>query len=148
MQQTTTLENPLRTFDSQAKSLEMTLQLAKLQLTRAELDLKRTEIIAPFTGVVIANHVEQDGMIASGTVVATIEDTSMVEVRTNLRRDDMTFLQGGGYDLPQVPVTIEYERGGETYRWDGILSRQDGLGIEEKTRTMPCLLYTSPSPRD
>lgn len=137
MQQTMTLENQLRTFASQAESLEMTRQLAALQLKRAELDRQRTEIKAPFSGVVISNHVEQNGMLSSGTLVATIEDTSRIEVRTNLRRDDMAFLQGGGYDLPQVPATVEYDRGGQTYRWDAILSRQDGLGIDAKTRTMP-----------
>lgn len=137
MQQTTSLENQLRTFDSQVQTLEMTRKLAALQLKRAELDLARTEIKAPFSGVVIANQVEQNGMIASGMVVATIEDTSKVEVRTNLRRDDLAFLQGQGYDLPQVPVTIEYERGGKTTSWNAVLSRQDGLGIDEKTRTMP-----------
>lgn len=137
VQQTTSQENELRTFDSRSKSLETTLQLATLQLRRAKMDLERTEIKAPFTGVIIANQVEQNGMLASGAVVATIEDTSKVEVRANLRGDDMAFLQGDGYALPQVPVTIEFDRAGKTHAWDAVLSRQDGLGIDQKTRTMP-----------
>lgn len=137
MQQTTTQENNLRTYDNQTESLEMTLKLTQLQLRRAQLDLERTEIRAPFTGVIIANHVEQGGTISTGSAIATIEDTSEVEVRTNLRRKDMDFLQGGGYEMPQVPVTIEHDHAGQTYCWSGVLSRQDGLGIDERTRTMP-----------
>lgn len=58
-------------------------------------------------------------------------------MRANLRGDDMAFLQGDGYALPQVPVTIEFDRAGKTHAWDAVLSRQDGLGIDQKTRTMP-----------
>lgn len=136
-QQTTSLENQLRTFDSQSESLKASLELANLRLQSARLDLQRTKISAPFAGVVIANHVEQNGMLTAGTAVATIEDTSKVEVRANLRGEDMEFLQGSGYELPQVPVTVECERAGRNHAWHAVLSRQDGLGIDEKTRTMP-----------
>ncbi|TWT80447.1 Multidrug resistance protein MdtA precursor [Planctomycetes bacterium CA13] len=137
MQQITSQENQLRTFDSQSKTMQTTLELANLQLRLAKLDLERAEIKAPFSGVVIANHVEQNGMLAAGAVVATIEDTSKVEVRASLRGEDMSFLQSGGYELPQIPVTVEYDRAGQTYAWNAVLSRQDGLGIDEKTRTIP-----------
>ncbi|TWU59262.1 Multidrug resistance protein MdtN [Rubripirellula tenax] len=137
VQQTTSQENQLRTFESQSKTLQTTLELATLQLRRAKLDLERTEIKAPFSGVVIANHVEQNGMLSAGDIVASVEDTSKVEVRASLRGDDMAFLQGGGYELPQVPVTVEYDRDGKTYAWSAVLSRQDGLGVDEKTRTIP-----------
>lgn len=137
MQQATSQENEMLTFDSQSKSLQMALELASLQLKRAKMDLARTEITAPFSGVVIANHVEQNGMLVGGEPIATIEDTSKIEVRANLRDEDMAFLKGSGYELPQTPVTVEYDRAGKTYTWDAVLSRQDGLGIDEKTRTMP-----------
>jgi len=45
---------------------------------------------------------------------------------------------GEHYELPQTPVTIEYERGGLFYAWDGVLSRYDGIGLDEQTRTLPC----------
>jgi len=142
-QQATAQENLIRGFDTQARTLQMARELATLQLKRAKLDLQRTEISAPFTGVVIANHVEQNASVTPGSLVATIEDTSRVEVRCSLRSDDIPFLQSSGaelnsaYDLPSVPVTVEYERGGHTYAWNGVLSRQDGLGLDQATRTLP-----------
>ncbi|MEO1527184.1 MAG: HlyD family efflux transporter periplasmic adaptor subunit [Planctomycetota bacterium] len=146
-QDVTTQENLIRSFETQAKALERTKDLAKLQLQRANLDLQRTRIVAPFSGVVIANHVEQNAVVAPGTRLATLEDTASVEVRCNLRSDDIPFLRTAGtplenaYDLPAVPVTVEYDRGGQTYAWNGVLSRQDGLGLDQATRTLPVRIH-------
>ena len=180
MEKVTETENQLRGFDSQAKSLEMSRELASLQLQRAELDLSRTEIFAPFPGVVIANHVEQNSHVANNATVATIEDTSMVEVRCSLNADEMEFVciskiksnveiqstadetepsfklatptrtakisLADAYRLPPVPVTIESQRGGQTFQWAGVLSRQDGLGVDQNTRTVPVrILIANPA---
>ncbi|MCR9200247.1 MAG: HlyD family efflux transporter periplasmic adaptor subunit [Planctomycetaceae bacterium] len=136
-QQLTVQQNALNTFETQQQTLNTTLELAKLQLRQARTNLERTTIRAPFSGVVIANHVEQNSYIEAGDPVATIEDTSQIEVRASLRREDLAFLQGGTYELPQVPVTVRYDHAGQLYCWSGSLSRQDGLGIDERTRTMP-----------
>lgn len=148
-QETTVQENQIRGFDTQAKTLKMARELALLQLQRARLDLERTEIVAPFSGVVIATHVEENANLVPGSMVATIEDTSSVEVRCSLRSEDMPFLQTSAsgnenaYELPPVPVTIEYERGGRVYAWDGVLSRQDGLGLDQSTRTLPVRIHVA-----
>ncbi len=39
-----------------------------------------------------------------------------------------------------MPVTINYQLAGNTYTWDGVLSRAEGTGIDERTRTLPCLV--------
>ena len=31
--------------------------------------------------------------------------------------------------------------GDRRYEWDGVLSRQEGRGLDEKTRTLPCLVH-------
>ena len=50
------------------------------------------------------------------------------------------------YQLPSVPVTIEYERAKQMFRWKGMLSRQDGLGVDQNTRTMPVrIIVDSPT---
>lgn len=136
-QQLTVQQNALNTFETQQQALNTSLELAKLQLRQARTNLERTTIRAPFSGVVIANHVEQNSYIEAGDPIATIEDTSQIEVRASLRREDLAFLQGGTYELPQVPVTVRYDHAGQLYCWSGTLSRQDGLGIDERTRTMP-----------
>ncbi|XZE56863.1 efflux RND transporter periplasmic adaptor subunit [Planctomycetaceae bacterium SH139] len=106
-------------------------------------------MVAPFSGVVIATRVEKNANLVPGAMVATIEDTSSVEVRCSLRSEDMPFLQASdstsdnAYELPTVPVTIEYDRGGRTYAWDGVLSRQDGLGLDQSTRTLPVRIHVA-----
>ncbi|MEP3481707.1 MAG: HlyD family efflux transporter periplasmic adaptor subunit [Fuerstiella sp.] len=99
-------ENQLREFASQTKTLQMTRELVSLQLRRAKLDMKRTTITAPFSGVVIANHVEQNGSVLPGTAIATIEDTSKVEVRCSLRSDDLEFILQNG---PSTPTTQRHQ---------------------------------------
>ena len=106
-QQLIAQENLIRGFDSEQKTLEKSRELAMLQLDKAKLDLERTEILAPFSGVVIENHVEQNSNVVRGGRVATIEDTSSVEVRCNLRSEDMQFLtarttpRSGGFQPPR-----------------------------------------------
>ena len=208
-QQVTTQENQIRGFETEKKLLERSRDLAKLQLQRARLELKRTEIVAPFSGVVIQNHVELNSNVAAGGRVATLEDTSMIEVRCSLQSKDMPFIlgtetplqaaepdresveprqeieitegedaapaptskvstseleavgetprrskppvttseDGDAYRLPPVPVTVEYQRGEHTFKWSGVLSRQDGLGIDQATRTLPVRIRV-PNPAD
>ena len=38
-------------------------------------------------------------------------------------------------------ATIEYQRGGKVYTWRGVLSRQDGLGVDQATRTVPVRIH-------
>lgn len=44
------------------------------------------------------------------------------------------------YELPTTPATIVFQPLGSDarYQWQGVLSRFDGLGIDGKTRTVPC----------
>ncbi len=51
----------------------------------------------------------------------------------------------GAYDIPQVPVTVIYDVMGNSYAWRGVLSRIDGVGLDNRTRTVPCrVLVTEP----
>lgn len=161
-EQQTTHENQLREFTGQMQSLNMSRDLVALQLQKAELDLARTEVRAPFDGVVIDTNVEQNAMLSAGSPIASLEDTSEVEVRSNLRADDLDFIlqhhvesvsvnkprSDRLYELPDVPVTVEYHVGEHTHRWDGVLSRRDGIGLDEKTRTLPVrICVKNPSSR-
>jgi multidrug efflux pump subunit AcrA (membrane-fusion protein) len=146
----TDLENTARNTVAQLVTLKQTSELNKLQLKQAELDLERTDIKAPFAGVVIAVSAEADSVVSAGTALAVIEDTSAVEVLCSLRNqdadivlsqqlgDDQTETSESAYALPPLEATIRYERGGRTFTWQGVLDRQDGLGLDEKTRTLPC----------
>jgi len=129
--------------------------LAATMLERARLDLSRTKVVAPVDGVVVDDKVEQDSFVAKGTPLVTLEDTSAMEVKTSLRMDELAQVWGGQggtggvggrHELPGAPARVVFTLGGRSYEWDGILSRQEGRGLDEKTRTLPCrVLVTQPA---
>ncbi len=130
--------------------LEATERLAATQLKAAEVNLQRAEIRAPIDGVIVNEDADLNTFVARGSMLVTIEDTSKVEVATNLRMDQLHWvldqkgeqvdLSARGYDLPETPAMIEYQlsgREGVVYRWQGRLLRYDGIGLDPVTRTVP-----------
>lgn len=121
--------------------------LASTMLEKAKLDLSRTRIISPADGRVVEDKVEQDSFVAKGTPVVVIEDTSSAEVKTNLRMDEVAQVWGGrkagvqagaGQDVPESPAKVVFTIDDRRYEWEGVLSRYEGRGLDEKTRTLPC----------
>ena len=146
------LQNQLRTIGTKRDGLESARDLTKVTLEKARLDLSRTKVTSPIDGIIVRDEVESDAYMSRGTPLATIEDTSKVEVRCNLRMDELFWilnqnkaadgaqiLAGSGhYQLPQTPATVEYSLAGRTYVWDGVLERYEGIGLDQDTRTVPC----------
>ncbi|HEY1068848.1 MAG TPA: HlyD family efflux transporter periplasmic adaptor subunit, partial [Pirellulales bacterium] len=179
------LKNQGALLKAQRNRLEAALALTNTQLEKARLDLARTKIVAPASGVILEEMVEQDAFVPRGTQLTRIEDVSAVEVKCNLTAEDLgyvwsqapakpsTSLAGqpaekivpvndagepvlhtptrseaaADYKLPPTPAEIVYELGGVKYAWQGVLSRYDGLGLDEKTRMAPCRVCVA-KPRD
>jgi RND family efflux transporter MFP subunit len=150
-------ENALLTLRSQLRVLEE-------QKKKADLDLARTEIRCPddTDGVIVSDLVEKDDYVRKGSPLVTIEDTSKVEVKCSLRVDELYWLwsQSGlgpgetrdaslrlDYQIPRAPVTVVYRLAGRDYEWQGELSRYEGTGLDESTRTVPCRVVVA-NPRD
>jgi multidrug efflux pump subunit AcrA (membrane-fusion protein) len=147
-----TLQNQKRLLIKRKARLETGKDLAGIQLARATLDLDRTEIKAPVSGVIVSEMIEKDSFVQRGTQLITIEDTSHVEVRCNLTMDELYRLwqatddvpdpnlikTNQAYDIPNAKVSVRYELAGRTFVWDGRLGRFDGIGLDERTRTVPC----------
>lgn len=137
-------------------------KLVETELEKAELDLERTKVLAISDSVVVEDHVEEGDYVQKGAALVTLEDTSAVEVKCSLRMDELYWLwrsQSGQdsqlhqsarpYEIPQTPVTVAYElpQAGLRYEWSGRLSRFDGIGLDEKTRTVPCRVLVD-APRE
>jgi RND family efflux transporter MFP subunit len=132
--------------------LEQAKELTAVQLEKAQLDLKRTTILAPVDGVIVREWVEQDAYVQKGAALVTIEDTSSVEVKCNLRMEELYWLWNqdesrsvstvrdprSDYQIPKTPVTVVYRLAGQDFTWSGVLTRFDGIGLDEQTRTVPC----------
>jgi multidrug efflux pump subunit AcrA (membrane-fusion protein) len=150
------LENSRALLASRRQKVEAQLQLIGFKLQQAQLDLDRTVITAPLAGVISAQEVEADDFVQRGTVLFQIVDTEHVEVRSQIRTDDLYWIWATRhssaadplnllYEPPRVPVNIFYEVAGQRYQWQGYLSRYEGAGLESTTRTVP-VLFEVPQP--
>lgn len=140
-QQLVTLENQLSLLVERRQRIVVSEQLAETQLKKARNDLKRTEICAPISGVIVNERVDLHSFVARGTTLVTIDDTSKAEVATSLRMDQLywvlnqateppgnvskdqlettslgpntvTGIDARGYSLPETKAIIEYELAG------------------------------------
>jgi multidrug efflux pump subunit AcrA (membrane-fusion protein) len=148
------LRNQLKTLQAREERLQVAKDLAAITLDKAELDVQRTTVTAPVDGVIVQDLVEEESYVQKGTTLFVIEDTSSVEVRCSLQMEDLYWLwyqepmvsDGGdarqsAYQVPRTPVTVSYQMAGRSdleYTWQGVLMRYDGIGVDERTRTIPC----------
>jgi RND family efflux transporter MFP subunit len=114
---------------------------AESTLQKAQLDLERTDIVAPFAGRVLNKLVGVGQVVASNTPLAEIYATDFVEIRLPLKNDELGFI-----DLPeryrysnagqlaggQVKIISDLFQGEE---WDAELIRTEGA-IDEVARQL------------
>lgn len=144
----TVLENrretlPLQLAEVQAKAAALTAQKE-----RAELDLAKTEIVAPLNALVTADEVEVGSYVEAGDSLLTLQDTSQFEISCRFRSEDLLWLQDSrsdeenasraSFEIPEQPATVTFRSGDETFRWEGRLARTDGMGFDPTTRTVAC----------
>jgi len=156
------LRGQLRAIDARRVKYVSLKDLTAVRLSKAQLELDRTTVTAPIDGVVVTDSVEVDSYVSKGAPLAVIEDISAVEVKCSLRMDELYWIwrqppaadidsaiptPRTDYQIPRTPVTINYTLAGRKYTWDGELSRFEGIGLDQATRTVPCRVVV-PQPRD
>lgn len=111
--------------------------LMKAALEKAEEDLERTYIRAPFDGMIVEKHSDLGQFVNTGTQIATTVSVELAEVRLPLAIRDFQYL-----DLDhvshgkKVPVTLTADIGySELATWDGHIVRSEGL-ISEAARVI------------
>jgi len=159
-----TLKNQQATSRVRRDRLRIAAELAEADLQKAELDLQRTKITAPVDGVIVRDSVEQGGFVQRGTVLFCIEDMSSIEVQCSLKMSDLYWLwrqrpgsaaspetdEAAAYRVPQTAATVIYQFAGRDdlrFSWQGMLTRFEGSGLDERTRTAPCRVVV-PQPRE
>jgi multidrug efflux pump subunit AcrA (membrane-fusion protein) len=152
------LKNQIKALDARKARAEAALELQKLALQQAERNLARTKIIAPVDCVVVTDDCEEGGYVQSGKVVAIINDVNTAEVGCQLELSDLFWLwkarapeeivggslqPGKVYDVPPIPVIVEFPFHDRLCRWQGTVSRFGGTGMDLSTRTIPCRVTVS-----
>ncbi len=147
-----TVFNAQRLIPQRRKRLEAEREVALARQALAQDDLNHTKISAPTSGVISMEAVEQDDFVQRGAEMLKIEDTTAMEVKINLRSDDLFWLwstdgrasrssadAGDSFRVvPMAQAKVIYTLAGRQYEWNGFLSRYEGAGLDEATRTVPC----------
>lgn len=117
---------------------EASLREARALLSRAERDLERTKVLAPYDGRVRSEHVDVGQFVSRGTAIATIYAIDYAEVRLPIHDEELAYL-----DLPliydeattptPVPVTLRAHFAGALHEWQGEVVRTEGE-LDPRTR--------------
>lgn len=121
------LENALRAF----RVADATLQDAQATFQQAEQDIARTEITAPFAGLVRSENVDIGQFVSRGNPIATIYASDQVEVRLPIADRQLAYLnipvnirgEIPSEFQPEVKLTAQYA--GQTLEWKGQIVRSE-----------------------
>lgn len=81
----------------QLKAAQAKVQSARASLRRANENLQKTKIIAPFEGSVVSTTVNLGQYVNTGTALAQLESTQAPELRIALNQRELSYI-----DLPEV----------------------------------------------
>jgi len=121
------LENSLRAL----RVAEASLQDARVNFEQAQQNLERTQIKAPFTGLVRSENVDIGQFISRGAAIATLYASDQVEVRLPIADRQLAFLNLPATlrgELPeelQPKVVLTTEYAGQKLSWNGRIVRTE-----------------------
>ncbi|WP_213994681.1 efflux RND transporter periplasmic adaptor subunit [Arsukibacterium sp.] len=120
----------------QLASALASVQSAEAELERARRDLARTEIRAPYDGMVRNRQANLGQFISRGTVLGSIVGTEVAEIRLPLTDTDMAFLaMPGAVDADSNKVTLSSNVAGQQLEWPAKLVRTEGM-LDERSRVI------------
>jgi len=136
--------SPLALWEPQLQAARRALERDGAVLREAALNLARTEIRAPFDGIVRSESVDVGQYVAAGQSVGRLYASGSVEVVVPLS-DDAAALLPGLWDLrageadTRIAARVIAEYGDGNYVWDGYLDR-GAVTLDEQTRTIDVIV--------
>jgi len=115
----------------QLKKEQANVKYVKAALARAQRNLARTVIRAPFDGIIKARNVDLGQYVTLGTNLGELYDTSIAEIRLPLANEDLAYLES--VDNPATAVTLTALLAGKQVTWQGNIVRSENV-IDETTR--------------
>ena len=133
---------------AQAKSA---VEAAEADLERLKRNLEKTEIRAPYDGLVRKKNIDIGTVIAPGYLLASVYATDYIEVKLPIADKDLIFLDipldGSGIDAENQPIVyFKGIFGGKEITWEGTIVRLEAE-IDPKNR-MAKLIGKVSSPYD
>ena len=111
------------------------VKAAEAKYERAQRNLARTDVRAPYNGLVVSRDVDVGQFLPVGSVIGEVFSTDVAEVRLPLANSDLAFLDlNAGVDANN-PVTLKADVAGRFQEWTGKLVRSEGV-MDSGSRVM------------
>lgn len=122
---------PLVAREPQLNEARAALDAAKANLKKAELDLQRTRISAPFIGRVRSKAVDIGQYVVPGNPIGSVYAVDYAEVRLPIPDEalayiDMPYSIEAMKDIQGPRVVLSARFAGKTHQWEGYLTRIEG----------------------
>ncbi len=132
--------NPLVVQEPQLEAARAALKSAEARLEGARLDLERTQLRAPFTGIVRDENAVLGQFATRGQSIGRIYATDAVEVVVALGDDDAALIDRlwdvrPGSIETRIPAVVTSNYGGVDYTWPAFVDRAESA-LDELTRTV------------
>lgn len=136
--------SPLALWQPQLEAAEAALARDGASLAETELNLARTAVKAPFSGIVRTESVDVGQFVAAGRGVARLYASDAVEVIVPLSDREAALVPGlwdlrAGDGNREVVARVVADYGGRRYGWDGYVDRVEGA-LDEQTRTLDVIV--------
>ena len=113
----------------QRRAAEAQVAAAEAALEKAQTDLARTTLAAPFAGRTVARSVELGAIVAPGQAVVDLYGVEVAEVALPIPLAQLAYLHlglDGPLDGAPLPVELSATVGGEEVRWQATITRVEG----------------------
>ncbi|MEM7383769.1 MAG: efflux RND transporter periplasmic adaptor subunit [Verrucomicrobiota bacterium] len=120
-------------------SAEARFAAAKAAEAKAEKDLQRTRLRAPYAGKIRSKFTDLGSYITPGAPLAEFYATDFLEVRLPIPLDDASMIENAVGSKVDFTMT----NGNETHRWVGTVVRQEGL-VDRLSRSLHLITRIEP----
>lgn len=120
------------------RSSEATLREATAKLARADRDIERTQMIAPYDGRVRSERIDVGQFVNRGAAIAMIYATDIAEVKLPIHDEELAFLDlpltaSNNKETKRLKVTLGARFAGKEHEWQGEVVRTEGE-LDPRTR--------------
>lgn len=138
---------PLAFWEPQIAAARAGVERARIALEEARLGLSRTEVRAPFAGLVRTESIGAGQLVEAGRAVGRIYASDVFEVVVPLADAEAALVPGlwaaGAGDADRrIAAAIVIEYGGLQLTWDGHVDRVDPT-LDEQTRAVDIIVHVA-----
>ncbi|ROO69051.1 efflux RND transporter periplasmic adaptor subunit [Vibrio crassostreae] len=127
-------DSPLVLREPQLAQVTAALENAKLELVKAEQDLEKTTLVAPFDSLVVSRDVQPGSYAQTGAQIATLYSVDEVEVSGPLSESQWLSLPNSdNTQLKEQPWPVTLSSSDGQFQWQGYVERVE-QHLQQDTR--------------